>query len=91
MLTATRNQTASLLGVSLDTVDNLIRQGRLRRTAGNRYVHITLESIAEYAQVPLHVVIEQLRTIPRHHSEFNRTASAAPFPSADSTSLEPAL
>jgi len=63
-LTATKAQTASLLGVSDDTVDNLLHQGRLRRTLGNRFVHITLESLAEYTHLPLEVVVNEFRLVP---------------------------
>jgi hypothetical protein len=63
-LTATKAQTASLLGVSDDTVDNLLHQGRLRRTLGNRFVHITLESVAEYTHLPLEMVVSEFRLMP---------------------------
>jgi hypothetical protein len=64
-LTATKSQTASLLGVSDDTVDNLLHQGRLRRTLGNRFVHITLESVAEYTHLPLEIVVNEFQLAPR--------------------------
>jgi len=70
-LTATKAQTASLLGVSDDTVDNLIHQGRLRRTLGNRFVHITLESVAEYTHLPLELVVCEFRLVP--HSSARET------------------
>jgi hypothetical protein len=63
-LTATKSQTASLLGVSEDTVENLLHQGRLRRTLGNRFVHVTLESVAEYTHLPLELVVNEFRLVP---------------------------
>jgi hypothetical protein len=63
-LTATKYQASILLGVSDDTIDNLLRQERLRRTAGNRFVHITLESVAEYTRLPLEIVVQECRLVP---------------------------
>ena len=60
-LTATKTQTAILLGVSEDTVERLLHQGRLRRTLGNRFVHITLESLAAYTRLPLEIVVAEFR------------------------------
>ena len=60
-LTATKTQTAILLNVSEDTVENLLHQERLKRIAGNRFVHITLQSIAQYTSVPLELVVQELR------------------------------
>jgi hypothetical protein len=63
-LTTTKSQTATLLGVSDDTVDNLLTQGRLRRTLGNRFVHVTLESIAEYTSLLIEIVVQEYRLVP---------------------------
>ena len=68
-LTATKLQAAGMLGVSEDTVESLLHQGRLRRTVGNRYVHITLESLAKYAEIPLELVFRELRTVAANASE----------------------
>ena len=63
-LTATKSQASILLGVSEDTVDNLLNQGLLRRTPGNRFVFITLESIATYTCLPLEIVVQEFRLVP---------------------------
>jgi hypothetical protein len=63
-LTATKYQTAIILGVSEDTVENLINQGLLRRLPGNRFVHITLESLAKYTSLPIDYVLSELRLVP---------------------------
>lgn len=78
-LTATKYQSAVLLGVSDDTVDNLLHQRRLRRTPGNRFVHITIESVAEYTQLPLEIVIQELRLVPPRASSGKEKASTLPF------------
>jgi hypothetical protein len=64
-LTATKLQTAKMLGISDDTVDNLLHQRRLSRTPGNRYVHITLQSIADYTSLPLEQVVRELQELSR--------------------------
>ena len=72
-LTATKFQTANLLGVSDDTVENLLHQGRLRRTLGNRFVQITLESVAAYTNMPLEHVLNECRLAQRWPTRPRRT------------------
>jgi len=66
-LTATKYQAATMLGVSEDTVENLINQGLLRRLPGNRFVHITLESIAKYTSLPIECVLGELRLVSQNN------------------------
>ena len=68
-LTATKSQTAKLLGVCEDKVDNLLQQGLLRRTEGNRWVHVTLDSIALYTGLPLEVVVREFSQVDQKPTE----------------------
>jgi len=90
MLTATRNQTALMLGLSVDSVDNLLNQGRLRRTGGGRFVHVTLESLSEHCRLPLEIVVQEFRLVSANLREPERGAApgdaaqdaSVPFPAA---------
>jgi hypothetical protein len=90
MLTATRNQTALMLGVSVDSVDNLLHQGRLQRTPGSRFVFITLSSICTHVCLPLDVVVREARLVSENLRQPERGAApgdaaqdaSVPFPAA---------
>jgi len=77
VLTASRYQASVILGVCEASVVNLIHQGRLERTKGNRYVEVTLRSLAAYTELPLEVVIAELRQVPRR-PRFAASEPASP-------------
>jgi hypothetical protein len=86
-LTASKFQTAYMLGVSEDTVENLLYQGKLRRTSGNRFVHIYLESIAEYTKMPLEFVLRECRLAPQRAQAI--TSRCRQTSVVDERALEP--
>ena len=67
-LSASKYQASIILGVCRNTVDNLLHQGLLQRTKGNRHVEITFQSISNYSKLPLEWVIREFRFIPRRPS-----------------------
>jgi hypothetical protein len=74
-LTPTKYQVSRMLGVSEDTVDNLIHQGHLLRVPGNRFVNIRLQSLADYTGLPLEYVIRECRLYPIRPTKLVNGAS----------------
>lgn len=77
-ISATKRQVTRLLNIGPDTVTNLIHQGRLRRLPGNRWVHITLESICEYSGVNLELVIQELHRIEANPIDGEKSSGNKP-------------
>ncbi len=77
-LTATRSRAAFLLGVSDDTIDSYLQQGLLRRTRGDRFIHVTLESIAKQSHLPLDLVVQECRLAPQESKRQLDTAEKRP-------------
>lgn len=50
-VTVSRQQAATLLGVSVETVDRWVMAGRLERLPGLRYVRLTIPSVARVCGV----------------------------------------
>lgn len=49
----TKKQTATLLGLSEDSVERLVYQGRLKRIPGVSSFRVTISSLSEYASLPI--------------------------------------